>query len=87
MSTATEGTEMSAFFDFEGSDVFQREVSRLATEREAVAEYALNVGRESIEDAWILSPFDTWERNPFYSGPAQPHPEDDRGAYGEEGVA
>lgn len=49
----------------------------LATETDAVREYARNVGHEHSDAAWILSPFDTWERNPFYVGPPQPHPEDD----------
>lgn len=44
--------------------------------QEAVAEYAREHGRLNLESAWILSPFDTWERNPFYRGPAQRHPED-----------
>lgn len=48
-----------------------------ATPREAVAEYALNVGREETDREWILSPFDSWERNPFYQGPPGRHPEDD----------
>lgn len=41
----------------------------------AVAEYAREHGRQRPEAAWILSPFDTWERNPAYSGPPVPHPE------------
>lgn len=48
----------------------------LATSTDAVREYAENVGRENRDRAWILSPYDTWERNPFYEGPPQPHPED-----------
>lgn len=47
----------------------------LATEADAVREYARNVGRDSLDRQWILSPYDTWERNPFYQGPEQPHPE------------
>ena len=49
----------------------------LATMAEAVQEYALNVGRENLDRAWILSDYDSWERNPFYRGTPQPHPEDD----------
>jgi hypothetical protein len=45
--------------------------------QEAVAEYARQHGAVETERAWILSPFDTWERNPSYRGPAVPHPEDD----------
>lgn len=48
---------------------------RTATMREAVQEYTYNVGRMKPESAWILSPFDTWHKNPFYRGPQIPHPE------------
>jgi hypothetical protein len=50
---------------------------RLATPGEAVKEYARNVGAERPEQAWILTHYDTWERNPFYAGPPVRHPEDD----------
>jgi len=43
----------------------------------SVREYARNVGRERTDCAWILSLLDSWERNPFYVGPLQTHPEDD----------
>jgi len=43
----------------------------------AVAQHAAAYGAEDTERAWILSPFDTWERNPFYQGPPVAHPEDD----------
>lgn len=46
---------------------------------EADAHYAREVGRERSERAWILSDRDVWYRNPFYTGPAVPHPEDDYG--------
>jgi hypothetical protein len=49
----------------------------LATETDACREYARNVGAERPERAWILTDYDTWERNPFYSGPPARHPEDD----------
>ena len=53
----------------------------LATMAEAATEYAINVGRDLAESgdttrAWVLSPYDTWESNPFYVGPPVPHPED-----------
>lgn len=51
----------------------------LATPSEARAEYARNAGREDTGRAWILTPWDTWEANPFYHGPAVRHPEDDSG--------
>jgi hypothetical protein len=50
---------------------------------EAIFEYASNHGAEDTESAWILSPFDSWERNPHYEGPEVPHPEYD--GYEDEG--
>lgn len=44
---------------------------------EAVAEYAANHGALATDREWILSPFDTWERNPYYTGNPGRHPEDD----------
>lgn len=52
-------------------------MSRLATEAEACREFARNIGEEFPERAWLLTSFDTWERNPAYTGPAVPHPEAD----------
>ncbi|UIS25302.1 hypothetical protein [Erythrobacter phage vB_EliS-L02] len=43
---------------------------------EAVRQYAAAYGEEEPDKPWILSPFDTWERNPYYRGPPVPHPED-----------
>jgi len=43
----------------------------------ALNQYADAHGADRTDAAWILSPFDTWERNPHYAGPPQPHPEDD----------
>lgn len=28
------------------------------------------------EQAWILTDRDVWHKNPYYTGPAEPHPED-----------
>lgn len=50
----------------------------MSFEQEADLEYAHNVGRQYPTCAWILSDRDVWYRNPFYSGPPQPHPEDYR---------
>ena len=44
--------------------------------QEAVREWAYNVGHDNPDQAWLLSDYDTWERNPFYRGPKVPHPED-----------
>lgn len=55
----------------------------LATQVEADHEYARNVGQFETDRAWILAPTDAWYRNPYYSGPPMPHPEDEE--YGEYG--
>lgn len=44
--------------------------------REAIEEQRLIFGEENPNKQWILSSWDTWERNPFYTGPDQGHPED-----------
>lgn len=41
----------------------------------AVAQYAAAHGAHAPEREWILSPFDTWERNPYYRGPRTECPE------------
>lgn len=46
-----------------------------ATDQESCVEYARNVGAEDQEREWIITPFDSWERNPFYTGKPGPHPE------------
>lgn len=43
----------------------------------ADAYYARELGRERVECAWILSDRDVWYQNPFYRGPAVPHPYED----------
>lgn len=48
-----------------------------ATNNDALREYARNAGAMAQQSQWILTPWDTWERNPFYAGPEQRHPEDD----------
>ncbi len=55
----------------------------VATYSEACREYASNAGSERPQQAWILTPWDTWERNPSYRGPAVPHPEFDEYEYAE----
>lgn len=49
-----------------------------ATVAEAISEWARNAGRDNQDRQWLLSDYDTWERNPFYTGPDQGHPEDDQ---------
>lgn len=46
-------------------------------QQEALAEMIQIFGGERPDRQWILSDFDTWERNPYYHGPEQQHPEDD----------
>jgi len=48
----------------------------LATISDAVREYSRNYGAPA-NVAWILSPYDSWEPNPWYAGPYLGHPEDD----------
>ena len=48
----------------------------VATNSEALREYADNAGRDNPTSAWICTPWDTWERNPHYRGPPVRHPED-----------
>ena len=45
--------------------------------QEAVREWVWNVGQDRADQQWILSDYDTWERNPHYTGPDQGHPEDE----------
>ena len=43
---------------------------------EAANEYVWNVGRDRPDVEWILSPYDTWHKNPYYTGEPGRHPED-----------
>lgn len=54
------------------------EEDRLATPSEACREWAWNVGSETryANQQWLLTDYDTWERNPHYHGHAQEHPHD-----------
>jgi hypothetical protein len=49
----------------------------VATYGEAFAEYARNAGAERPDTEWILTPWDTWQKNPFFTGTPGRHPEDD----------
>jgi hypothetical protein len=70
MSEASKTEEITTHMFEDASD-------HIATPSEACKEYARNYGSDHLNQAWILTNWDTWERNPFYSGPPQPHPEDD----------
>jgi hypothetical protein len=45
--------------------------------REAIEEQKQIFGMENPHEQWILTSWDSWEKNPYYSGPDQRHPEDD----------
>jgi len=38
---------------------------------------AMELGYEDPSRAWVSTDRDVWHRNPYYRGPAVPHPEDD----------
>lgn len=44
--------------------------------QQAVREWAWVVGAEVPDRQWLLSDYDSWERNPHYRGPDQGHPEE-----------
>ena len=50
----------------------------------AFREYVNNVGMDRLDECWVWTVWDTWERNPHYEGPDQPHPEDDDARYPED---
>jgi len=61
-------------------DEFQdRHYDEVATVPDAIREFAWAVGyeKDNIGQAWLLSDYDTWTRNPHYRGPPVSHPEDE----------
>lgn len=48
----------------------------MSYQSESCREYAYNHGAMNPDFAWISTPFDSWEPNPFYVGPPVRHPED-----------
>ena len=48
----------------------------MSFQTEALREWAWIEGQFRLDDQWLLSNLDTWERNPHYHGPDQGHPED-----------
>jgi len=44
---------------------------------EAIQEQIQIFGFENQNKQWILTSWDSWEKNPHYNGPDQQHPEDD----------
>lgn len=61
------------------NEYFEEDI--IATPSDACREYARNVGAEHPDLEWILSPYDSWERNPFYTGKPGPYPEHENGMY------
>ena len=49
---------------------------QIATQSQALREYARNAGMDNLNVCWILSDYDVWLRNPYYRGPDVLHPED-----------
>jgi hypothetical protein len=48
-----------------------------ASTQDLIREQAYYDGHFCPEKAWLLSDFDTWERNPHYKGEPVPHPDAD----------
>lgn len=65
--------------DFQSEEAYRQaceeEVAGFATPGQAAAEYGRNAGMDNPDRAWILTPWDSWEPNPFYVGPRVSHPE------------
>ena len=54
--------------------------------QEAIRQWAYMVGINRQDQQWLLSDYDSWERNPHYTGPDQGHPEEACYDYFEEVV-
>lgn len=50
--------------------------NKLANMQEAVREWVWIVGKDNPDQQWLLSNYNTWEKNPYYRGPIEKHPED-----------
>ena len=57
--------------------MFEDSEDHVATGAESLAEFARNAGQDNQDIPWLLDSRDVWVKNPFYSGPPAPHPEDD----------
>ena len=53
------------------------DLNKMSFMQEAVREWVWNVGQDRADQQWVISDYDTWERNPHYTGPDQGHPEDE----------
>jgi len=47
-----------------------------STDSEWDAAEANELGAANPANAWVCTDRDVWHKNPFYTGPAVPHPED-----------
>ena len=61
--------------------MFEDAPDHIATGSESLAEFARNAGADNPQQCWLLDDRDVWVRNPHYTGPEEPHPEDDRDYY------
>ena len=58
------------------SDAYQEHVDyHYATDAEIDRDEAYERGEANPTQAWICTVRDVWHANPFYTGPAVPHPE------------
>jgi len=69
------------FMSQEAYDEYQRVMAEEAMSEgeymaEAMYQHTVAYGEERPDDEYLLSPFDTWEKNPWYAGEPGPHPED-----------
>jgi hypothetical protein len=48
----------------------------MSFQQDAVREWAYITGYHYPEQEWLLSNYDTWEKNPCYTGTPGRHPED-----------
>jgi hypothetical protein len=55
--------------------MFYPEESEAPTFNDRLRQFAGVYGEERPEQAWLLSDQDVWVANPYYTGPAEPHPE------------
>lgn len=50
----------------------------LNCKNESNTEHQMLLGVERPDRQWVCTDFDVWMKNPYYVGPDQGHPEDDR---------
>ena len=55
-------------------DYFEQDIPSTAAEIDQ--NDAWLIGSRNVDKAWILSDRDVWYRNPYYVGPAVPHPDE-----------